>query len=49
MRVQSRSRAESTVEAIREREEEKKQAVTFAASKRIFAMTFIWGEVSIYE
>ena len=41
MRVQSRSRAESTSEAIREREEEWTTAMHFAARRRMLAMTLI--------
>lgn len=43
MRVQRRSRAESTREAIREREEEKKTATILAARRRMLARTLIWG------
>ena len=41
MRVQRRSRAESTREARRERELEKKAAVIFAIRRRMLARTLI--------
>lgn len=41
MRVHRRSRAESTNEAIKDREEDPKAAVTLAASNRMFAITLI--------
>jgi hypothetical protein len=41
MSVQRRSRAESTMEAIREREEEKHTAAILAARRRMFATTLI--------
>ena len=44
MRVQRRSRAESTREATRERELEKKAAVIFAIRRRMLARTLIWME-----
>lgn len=41
MMVQRRSKAESTVDAIREREEEKKQATTLAMRRHMLAITLI--------
>ena len=43
MRVQSRSRAESTSEAMREREEDAKAAMTLAMRRMTLAMTLICG------
>jgi hypothetical protein len=44
MRVQSRSRPESTIEAINEREDEKNTAAILAMRRRMFAITLIWIE-----
>ena len=43
MRVQSRSRAESTSEAMSEREEDAKAAMTLAMRRMTLAMTLICG------
>lgn len=40
--VQSKSRAESTVEAMRESEDEKKHATILAIKRKTFATTLIW-------
>lgn len=46
MMVQRRSRAESTVDAIRDRDDEKKQATILAARRKTFAITLICWDVS---
>ena len=42
IRVQRRSRAESTREAIRERDDDPKAAMILAMSRQMFAITFIF-------
>lgn len=42
IRVHSRSRAESTREAMSEREEEAKAATILAMRRMMFAITLIW-------
>lgn len=46
MMVQRRSRAESTVDAIRDRDDEKKQATILAARRNMLATTLICRYVS---
>jgi hypothetical protein len=43
IRVHNKSRAESTIEAMSDSEEDETTAAIFATSRKIFAMTFIFG------